>query len=324
MITFADPIFLILIIPSFIFLLPSKKNIKVPSFKSHTIERSTPFLLSKLSQILISIVYILLVVSLAGPLWGIKKKYPDNKGIAIEMILDRSGSMGVFTDPYSGVRRIDLAKSSYIDFIDKRPNDLIGLISFSKYVETLCPLTMSHEVLKDFTDNIDIVKTKEEDGTSLGDALLLGASRLKELDIKSKIIVLLTDGNSNSGQYTTNEALNLIENWGIKVYTIGFNMEGYVIQNTLFGQQTIPVQSSVDQKILKSIASSTGGQFILAGNNKELKNAIEAINNLELDEMKYNQEDFKKNHYRLFLYLSYILLLVFVFIDTFIVKRLDL
>ncbi len=177
----------------------------------------------------------LLIVALARPRKGTVLSEISTQGIAIEVVADRSGSMQTEMDYYGqNLNRLEVVKKVLSDFIDGNKNnlvgrsgDLVGLITFARYADTICPLVLSHNVLLEFLKKTEIVSIRSEDGTAIGDAIALAAARLKKAEeeikqrntlliqagekkidepqagfkIKSKIIILLTDGMNNAGQY---------------------------------------------------------------------------------------------------------------------------
>ena len=199
-------------------------------------------------------------------------------------------------------RRIDIVKKNLSDFINGngrelsgRPDDLIGLIAFARYADTLAPLSLSHTVISNFTDNLDVVKIKDEDGTSIGDAVALAAARLKSVEnnndpeggyqITSRIIILLTDGENNSGKYSPREAAELAAGWGIKIYSIGFGGTAYYTMNSLFGNRRVPVGAAVDEATLKAIAEITGGAYFQADSAADLGGIYKTIDDMEKTEI---------------------------------------
>jgi len=322
---FKNPLFLFLLIPVFLLWLPSSSEILYPSLEF--LKRRSPTIrqyFSWLTPLFLTLGFLLLVLAMARPAWGYEDRKEAFQGIAIQMVVDHSGSMGIKVDPQEDLRRLDIVKKAFADFIQQRPYDQIGLITFAKYAETLCPLTNSLDILQGFIQNIEVVSDKSRDGTSLGDALLLASSRLQEQSLNSKVIILLTDGKSNSGQYTPAEALDIIKDWGIKVYTIGFGPQGYVIQESLLGQRRVPVSSTVDDQILKEIAEATGGRFLQAGNPQELQEAVAQINRMEKNTIQVDNPPQPVDRYKFFLLWGALFLVLAIVIDTLIIRRLDL
>ncbi len=271
--------------------------------------------LSALPVALRIIVLVLLVIALARPQMGRERVKDVTKGVAIEMVIDRSGSMGAEMD-YRGRRlnRLEVVKGVFREFLigndgtlQGRPNDLVGMVSFARYADTMAPLTLGHGALLRFLESVQLVKRKSEDGTAIGDALALAAARLKtaeedlarfssetgekEYEIKSKIIILLTDGQNNFGKRTPLDAAELASAWGIKVYTIGVGTEeGISTVRTLFGRFKVPTGTGVDVKTLEMIAERTGGVFWLAEDENSLREVygeIDALEKSEIESIRY-------------------------------------
>ena len=255
------------------------------------------------------IAIILLITALARPQTGLEQIKEVSKGIAIEMVIDRSSSMGAEMS-YKGeqMNRLEVVKRVFKEFVmgngrslKGRPNDLIGMIIFARYADTICPLTLAHGALPAFIKSVKLVQTKSEDGTAIGDALALAAARLKTAEdtlkkqritsdgykIKSKIIVLLSDGENNSGKRTPLEAAKLAAKWGIKVYTIAIGTGETVTSiKTPFGVYKFPSMEIVDTQTMEAIAKETGGVFRKAENAKALRQIYEEIDRLEKSEIE--------------------------------------
>jgi Ca-activated chloride channel family protein len=243
----------------------------------------------------------LLIFALARPRRGTTISQKSTEGVAIQVVLDRSGSMA---EQMGSLNRLEVAKRVLTDFVrgdDKnlkgRPQDLIGLITFARYADTKCPLVHAHDAMLEFMNKTQLVQIRSEDGTAIGDALSLGAARLRKAEeelvnrrirlgieedddfkIKSKVIILLTDGNNNAGQYQPLEAAKLAKEWGIKIYTIGIGSE-----KKFFG---MPMGSALDERLLKAIAEGTGGFYGRADDAKALESIIEKIDELEKTKVK--------------------------------------
>jgi Ca-activated chloride channel family protein len=257
---------------------------------------------------------VMMATALARPQEGIEHVRDVNKGIAIEMVVDRSGSMGAEMGiDGEHLTRLEVVKRVFDEFVTGaggelpgRPNDLIGMVSFARYADTICPLTLAHGALSQFLKNVQLVKRREEDGTAIGDALALAAARLrtaeetlahqveedeKEFEIKSKIIILLTDGQNNAGKRSPEEAAALAQEWGIKIYTIGVGgEEGFMRQHGLFGSFLLRMGEGVDQETLKSIAGTTGGIFRLAedaGSLRAIYHEIDQMERSEIESVRY-------------------------------------
>ena len=249
-----------------------------------------------------------LVLAIARPQQGREYVREISKGVAIELIVDRSGSMAAEMNLTSGrANRLEVVKKVIDDFIhgterelDGRSNDLVGMIAFARYADTVCPLTLSHGALSEILENIDIVRRREEDGTSIGDALALAAARLStygdtvaadaqddSYEIKSKVIVLLTDGQNNFGKRTPLQAAKLAKEWGIKVYTIGIGGDdGFSTISTAFGEYKVPISQAIDEQTLIAIAEETGGFYRRAGDEDSLREVYSEIDDMEKSEIE--------------------------------------
>jgi len=263
----------------------------------------------------------LLIVALARPRKGTVLSEISTEGVAIETVVDHSGSMQTEMDYYGdNLNRLEVVKNVLSDFIegDKkdlkgRSSDLIGLISFARYADTKCPLVHSHNVLLEFLKKTEIVTIRSEDGTAIGDAIALGAARLQKAEeeiqqrkqqlassgekisdadesgfkIKSKVMILLTDGINNAGQYDPLEAAELAKKWGIKIYTIGIgSSQAYTTIQTPLGTYKMPTGQELDEGLLKAIAERTGAFYGRADDAKALRNIVEKIDELEKTEVR--------------------------------------
>jgi Ca-activated chloride channel family protein len=260
----------------------------------------------------------LLIFALARPRKGTKIAQVSTEGVAIEAVVDRSSSMSTEMDYYGEkLDRLEVVKKVLADFIngnDKdlkgRPGDLIGLISFARYADTSCPLVLGHNVLLEFLKQTNLVTMRNEDGTAIGDAIALAAARLKKAEeeilqrnvalevdksgkenpdfkIKSKAIILLTDGRSNMGQYDPLEAAKLAQEWGIKIYTIGIGSgQAYRTVDTMMGTFKMPMPQDLDEGLLKAIAQETGGFYSRADDAQALRDIVKKIDEMEKTEVK--------------------------------------
>jgi Ca-activated chloride channel family protein len=251
--------------------------------------------LSSLPAVLNIIALILLIMALARPREGFDNVREVTNGIAINMVIDRSSSMGTPVKADGSITRLDAVKDAFVSFVQGdgdelkgRKDDLVGLITFGRYGETLAPLTLSHETLVDFTSTIKLIDNREEDGTSIGDAVALAAARLheteeqsnsSEYDIQSKIIILLTDGENNGGVMSPLDSAALASKWDIKLYTIGFGAGYY--RNAFGLVKKIPAGYGVDEDTLRDMAESTGGQYFSADSDDSLNSIYKEIDALE-------------------------------------------
>ena len=251
----------------------------------------------------------LLIVALARPREGLEQVLDVSHGVAIEIVVDRSGSMGapigaVPTGAGEEPTRLQAVKEVVERFVHGdgsglagRPNDLIGLVTFARYPQTVLPLTLSHETLDGFLRGMQVVTERSQDGTAIGDALALAAARLQvaeealstreDYEIRSKVIILLTDGSHNAGERTPAQAGELAANWGIKVYAIGIGVgEAGRTVRTRLGTFRLPAGQPVDAAGLQAIADRTGGLFRMADDAESLAAVYREIDRLEKSEVE--------------------------------------
>lgn len=200
------------------------------------------------------------------------------EGIDIAMVLDISGSM--LAEDFKP-NRLEAAKKVIDEFIKGRTVDKIGLVIFSGESFTQCPLTIDYSVLRNLLKDIQMGMI--EDGTAIGNAIANGVNRLKDSKAKSKVMILLTDGVNNAGHIDPLTAAQIAQKFGIRIYAIGVGTMGqapYPFQ-TPFGirYQMVPVE--IDENILKQIASTTGGKYFRATNNRKLAQIYDEIDHLE-------------------------------------------
>jgi Ca-activated chloride channel homolog len=264
----------------------------------------------------------LLILALARPRKGTVLSEISTEGVAIEAVVDHSGSMQAEM-AYEGekLNRLEVVKRVLADFVtgDKkglrgRTGDLIGLITFARYADTVCPLVLSHNVLAEFLKKTELVTLRSEDGTAIGDAIALAAARLKKaeeelvrrnaqlgfageseseqglrsgFEIKSKAIILLTDGQNNRGDYDPLEAAELARKWGIKIYTVGIgSAQSFATVRTALGTFRMPTRDELDEKLLTAIAEKTGGFYSRADDAEALRDTVKRIDALEKTEVK--------------------------------------
>jgi Ca-activated chloride channel homolog len=168
-----------------------------------------------------------------------------------------------------------------IDFVNRRIADRIGVVIFAGESFTQCPLTTDHGVLISAIENIH--SGLLTDGTAIGDGLGTGVDRLRGSKSKSKIVVLLTDGENNGGIIDPKYAKEIAKNFDVKVYTIGVGTDGTTTQpvQTALGVEMRNFKVSIDEKLLKEIADQTGGKYFRAKDNEGLKNIYATIDELE-------------------------------------------
>ncbi|TAG09565.1 MAG: VWA domain-containing protein [Verrucomicrobia bacterium] len=230
------------------------------------------------------------IVTLARPV--LRNEYQNHtaSGIDIVIALDVSLSMNIddFVDQGRQAKRIDVAKTVVDEFISGRPEDRIGLVAFSGRPRDCSPITLDHEWLRAALREVRLNKVEEnlgtvkEQGTAIGSAIAAASSRLQSRDAKSRVVVLITDGASNSGKISPLEAAENAKVLGIKIYTVAIGtIEGRVDPSI----QRFPYQE-FDLPTLQKIASLTGAEHYWAQNLKDLKTTFNTIDRLEKTEAK--------------------------------------
>lgn len=235
----------------------------------------------------------LCVIALARPQWGqeVTRIYRD--GIAIVMVVDISSSMGAL-DLQIGeeqANRLDVVKETFRSFVQGnddalqgREADMVGMVTFARFSDNLSPLTLDHEALMSALEEVDIVALPEEDGTAIGDAVVMGAELLKRAGANSKVMILLTDGSNNAGNADPLSAASVAKAFDIKMYTVGTGTRGTAmtpVRNKEGGTYLKPTQVFIDEATLTSMAEVTGGQYFRATDGAALREIYAQIDALE-------------------------------------------
>ena len=233
------------------------------------------------------------IVALAQPRLTKSTTEVKASGIDIMAALDLSGSMisEDFVVKGEPVNRVSMARSVLKDFIDGRPNDRIGLVVFAVQAFIATPLTLDHDYLQTSLARLDIGAINS-DSTAIGDALATALNQVRAVKSKSKIIILATDGQNNSGKIEPLTAADAAAALGVKIYTIGIGRQGQAPMpaRDMFGRkvyQMMPVD--VDEKTLQAIAGKTGGKYYRADNAEKFRQIYAEIDKLEKTEATVNK-----------------------------------
>ncbi len=248
----------------------------------------------------------LFILALAQPRLTRSETKIRASGVDIVVAIDMSGSMISEDFEVRGkrVNRFNMARQVLKQFIDKRPNDRIGLVVFATQAYIAAPLTLDHDFLMQHLDRLQI-GVIDEHHTAIGSALSTAVNRLRELKSKSKIVILMTDGQNNSGKIEPLTAAEAAAALRVKVYTIGVGMRGQAPmpmgRNPFTGEtvyQSVPVD--IDEDTLQKIARMTGGNYYRADNSQKFQ-AIYA----EIDKLEKTEAEIKKfaHHQELFAWL---------------------
>lgn len=255
-----------------------------PAFRARI--RLLPLILNVLALALV-------IVALARPQRADTKIKRSVEGIDIMMVLDVSDSMLI--EDMKPVNRLESCKLMIKEFIEKRVSDRIGLVVFSGESYTRVPLTLDYKLLQQSLAEVKISRNVKM-GTAIGVALANGVARLRESTAKTRVLVLLTDGENNSGTIDPETALDIAKGYGIRVYTIGAGRDGEAqlpIESVdAFGRKFKryqPIHSTVNDELLTKLATSTGGKYWRAETTNALKGVFNEIDRLERTKIDMNQ-----------------------------------
>lgn len=317
--TFANPYFLLLLIPAIAAVLVALvgrssggARLSFPKPAGMQPEKTFYAAMTRTLPLLLRLgALILLIVALARPQKVSRQELPPSEGVDIMLCLDTSPSMGGLDfDPYT---RLEAAKKTAREFIAKRPGDRIGILVFGGVPLLQCPLTQDHTSLQEYLDNTYLNMT-HRDGTAVGDAIAASVAHLRHSTAKTRIIVLLTDGRSNTGSITDPTlAAKASASYGIKIYAIGTAGTGpakVIVQDPLTGlQQFGIIPDDLDEASLSEIARLTNGDFFRATNYAELQQIYSRIDALEKTKYKSRVDINYQDKYMLFLLPALLLLL---------------
>ena len=316
----------LLLIPAILLLgwLGTRRRIRpAVMFSSIADLKGLPFTLLQRIRRLMPLVYglglCLVILALARPQSGKSESRVTGEGIAIELVLDISGSMEAidFQLDKKDVSRLEAVKHVIGEFVlgsrssglPGRRDDQVGVVAFGGFADSKCPLTLDHGALVDIVRALEVPKAvrdrkgrvinsqslQEDMATAIGDGLALGVDRLRGTKAKSKVVVLLTDGDNNAGAIEPREAAQIARASGIKVYTIGIGRNGVVPvpQEDEFGQRVlVPAQFRIDEDLLREMASTAGGEYFHASDSAGLGKVYAQIDRLEkseFNETKYSE-----------------------------------
>lgn len=257
-----------------------------------------------------AVALVALIVALARPQQGVGTVRTTSRGVAIMAVVDRSASMSLPMS-FEGreAPRLDVVKEVFNRFVigdgrrlKGRPEDLIGLVSFALFPETVCPLVRIHDTLTKLVNAIAFADQQFEAGTAIGDGLALAAARLRQAEadlaerqageaepdftIASKVIILLTDGDENQGEVRAAEAAEACRQWGIRIYAVGIGDDRGGVVQTPMGAMRLPAGQGFNEALMKSIAESTGGLYRRATDGESLERIYQEIGTLEKTEVR--------------------------------------
>lgn len=251
--------------------------------------------------------FTVLIVAVARPQEDRKQTVSESEGIAIEMVVDRSGSMqamdfqidGEHVDRLTAIKNVASKFVSGGDGLAGRFSDLIGLITFAGRADGITPPTLDHPFLLGQLNQAQIVSDRSEDGTAIGDAIGLAVEKLTALDqsqsrkVSSKVVILLTDGENNAGDVDPIQAAELASTLGVKIYTIGVGTKGQApvpVTDPFSGRRVIRwMDVNIDEQTLTKVAELTGGRYFRATDTESLSHIYQEIDALEKSQLEEKQ-----------------------------------
>ncbi len=295
MFQFASPYFLLLLtlFPAMLFYRKRRQMRPVLNLSSlvpvRNIQPSGMLRIARLLAVLKYAALCLMITAMARPQWGTRQVSVLTEGINIVLAMDLSESMAALDFKHNGkiVNRLEAIKSVVQDFIAKRNGDRIAVVVFGTHAYTQLPLTRDYNTIASILERLKIGAAGPN--TAIGDAIGISLKRLEDVKSKSNIIILLTDGQSNSGELSPRIATDLAAQKGIKIYTVGVGTRGqvpFLIKDPGFGERYVYQQVDIDEDALKDIAAKTGGLYFKAENTEGLQQIYDTINSLEKTEVK--------------------------------------
>jgi len=320
MFRFADPWFALLLILIPVVLYWKKRRTVPPSLdvSETTSFNSVPISFRVVTRWIIPalscLAFTLLVIGICRPQWGEKKIETLTEGINIILAVDLSGSMAAIDFKLKGemVNRLEAVKSVVNEFISGRNGDRISMVVFGTNAYTQVPLTRDYNTVSFILDRLKIGAAGEQ--TAIGDAIGISLKRLSDIESKSNVIVLLTDGVSTAGELPPADAADIAAERGVKIHTIGVGSTGkkvpFLVNHPVLGQHYVYDEVKMDEAALKDIAQKTGGLYFKAENTEALKRIYDTIDTMEKTEAKSNVYAVYNDLYPWFVFLALLLLVM--------------
>jgi len=317
--TFAEPgaFFLLLVIPLFFLWEVMKKKPTLYYSDGKLIKTAAShrlYWVDLIPVILKSLALLLFIIALARPQQAVRQKEIYRKGVDIICALDASGSMAAED---LKPNRLSSAKKIIQEFVAKRDNDRLGFVVFGERAITKAPLTFDREMIVNLIEKVNIGDAG--DGTAIGQAIVNGLNRIRDSEAKSKVIILVSDGENNSGEIGPIEAAKLAKELGIKIYTIGIgSAEGAPIPvyHPRYGKQYARFPdgrlalTKLNAKDLIRIADLTGARYYQAKTTMQLKSIFKSIDELEKIKLKTHISFQYREQFELFILLGLFMMLL--------------
>ncbi|MEM1407069.1 MAG: VWA domain-containing protein [Bacteroidota bacterium] len=306
-------LFALVLIPLFILVRWTLRyflNQKLPIALTRSQLSSNPTNLVRMApDFLMALIFSLMIVAIARPQKTNEKVEQWTEGIDIMLVMDISQSMQI--EDFKP-NRLEAAKEVANDFIDGRFQDRIGIVIFSGDAYSLSPLTTDYDLLKSYIEDIEFDMI-ENRGTAIGSALAVATNRMRESDSKSKVLILLSDGDNTAGNIDPITAANLATAYNIKMYSIAIGKEGKVpFGKDFFGRPRM-VDNTMDETTLREIAKIGEGEFFRVGDNEALEKVFELIDTYEKAEIQETRYKDTQDYYRNYLMWALVFLIVWMF-----------
>ncbi|MCP4722583.1 MAG: VWA domain-containing protein [Desulfobacteraceae bacterium] len=320
MFRFATPWCLLLLIPAWYFLIHTLKKEKADTIRVSSLDRlaKVPVTLGVRISYFMPLLKVLavscMILALARPQSGEQKINVMTEGVNIILALDLSESMKAldFKRDNKIITRLDAVKGVVSEFIMERQGDRIGMVVFGSHAFTQLPLTRDYNTISFMLERLKIGAAGPR--TAIGDAIGISLKRLEDVESASNIIILLTDGKSNSGQLSWQDAIEIAAQRKVKIHTIGVGTTGEApfLVDGLFGQRYVYQRVDMDWEALKTIAKKTSGSFFQAGDLESLEKIYTMINALEKTKVEVEKWVEYKELYQKFLVAGLIMFLAYL------------
>lgn len=317
MFRFATPYYLLLLLTVPLIAFYRRKRVIQPSMgmssllSVRNIVSSTAQRLNWLLPLLKYGALCLMIAAMARPQWGTRNLTVLTEGINIVLAMDLSESMAALDFKQKGkvINRLEAVKGVVRKFITARDGDRIGVVVFGDNAYTQLPLTRDYNAIATILDRLEIGAAGKR--TAIGDAIGISLKRLEDIESRSNIIILLTDGQSNAGELSPDAAAEIAHQKDVKVYAIGVGTRGkapYLVKDPLWGERYIYQQVNIDEETLNAIADKTGGMYFRAENLESLQQIYGTIDQLEKTKKKVKSYAEYREYYSYLLVPAFIML----------------
>ena len=322
MFRFASPYFLILLAMLPVTIWNQRRRLPSAALAGSGTARaisSTTLAVGRMLPVLFYLALLLMITALARPQHGTRQLEVSESGINIVMAVDISESMAALDFKHQGniINRLEAVKVVVNDFIKERRGDRIGLVVFGSQAYTQLPLTRDYDTIATILTRLEIGAAGR--ATAMGDAIGIALKRLEDVESRSNVIIMLTDGRSNSGEFEPQTTAEIAKQQGVKIYTIGVGGKGkapFLVNSPIFGQRLRYQRVDLDETTLKSVAAQTGGLYFNAKDLEGLKKIYATIDNMEKTEVKVKTFDEFNELYIYFLLPAFVLLGLWVILKN--------